>query len=241
MAESTAVADSSCETLIVAIDGPSGVGKSTVAKALAQLLEVPFLDTGAMYRSVALAVMEGRIDPANREAVERLASGLDLQLAPRPGSDGLALEVLLDGETVEERIRTPEVGALTSIISVYPAVRQRLVELQREAGRTFGAVVEGRDIGTRVFPQTPHKFFLDADPRVRAERRQRQLAEHGTERELDEVLGKMVERDRRDSQREHSPLTHDASYQLIDTTRLTTDEVIERLRRAVAEVAVRDR
>ncbi len=234
MSDSTPEPSTAAEPLIVAIDGPSGVGKSTVAKALARRLKVPFLDTGAMYRAVALAVMEQGIDPSNQASVEKLAKGLDLTLESRPGADGLCLEILLDGGSVEGRIRTPEVGALTSAISIYPVVRQRLVDLQRATGRRFGAVVEGRDIGTRVFPETPHKFFLDADPRVRAERRQLQMKEQGKATTVDEILAKMVERDRRDSQREHSPLTYDESYQLVDTTRLSTDQVIETLLRAVA-------
>jgi cytidylate kinase len=232
--------------LIVAIDGPSGVGKSTTARALAQRLRVPFLDTGAMYRAVALAVIEAGVSPRDRESVEALAAGLDLRVERR-GVDRAAtasedsvdtsgappLEVLLDGLPVEERIRTPEISAATSAIAVYPGVRERLVALQQATGRRFGAVVEGRDIGTRVFPGTPHKFFLDADPAIRAERRRRQLEEQGRTQPLEEVEREMQERDRRDSQRQHSPLTCDDTYQKIDTTHLTTEQVIDQLERAI--------
>jgi cytidylate kinase len=224
--------------LIVAIDGPSGVGKSTTARALAERLGVPFLDTGAMYRAVALAVVEAGLAPLDRQAVERLAAGLDLRMERRGGvaGDGASsLQVLLDGRPVEEKIRTPEISAATSAIAVYPKVRARLVALQQETGRRFGAVVEGRDIGTRVFPETPHKFFLDADPTIRAERRRRQLAEQGRLQRLEEVEREMEERDRRDSQRQHSPLTCDDSYQRIDTTDLSPEEVLATLERAVRD------
>jgi cytidylate kinase len=145
--------------LIVAIDGPSGVGKSTAARRLAARLGVPFLDTGAMYRAIGLKVLESGVDPRDHASVLALSDAAGVSLGRRP--DG-GFEVLLDGQPVESRIRTPEVSEATSTIAVYPEVRQRMVRLQREAASQFGAVLEGRDIGTRVFPDTPHKFFLDA-------------------------------------------------------------------------------
>jgi cytidylate kinase len=217
--------------LIVAIDGPSGVGKSTAARRLAARLGLPFLDTGAMYRALALRVLEREVDPQDREAVVALAGDADVRLGRR--QDG-SFEVLLDGEPVESRIRTPEVGEATSAISAYPEVRQRMVRLQRAAAGQFGAVLEGRDIGTRVFPDTPHKFFLDACPEVRFERRFEELTAAGRAVTREQVIDEITRRDRRDSTRADSPLTCDDSYTLIDSSGLTIDEVVERMARQVA-------
>jgi cytidylate kinase len=223
---------SSSAPLVVAIDGPSGVGKSTAARRLARRLGVPFLDTGAMYRAIALRVLTCGADPADRGAVEALAARAKVELRARP--DG-SFEVLLDGSPVEPLIRAPEVGEATSTIAAYPEVRRRLVELQRQAARRFGGVLEGRDIGTRVFPETPYKFFLDARPEVRFQRRRDELAAAGRQVPMEQVRDEITRRDRRDSTRADSPLTRDASYTYIDASDLAIDEVVERMARSIAE------
>jgi len=222
--------------LIVAVDGPSGVGKSTAARKLALRLGIPFLDTGAMYRAVALKALENGVHPGDRDAVVGIAGQADVRLGQR--QDG-SFEVLLDGEPVEARIRTPEVGEATSAISAYPEVRQRMVRLQREAAGHFGAVLEGRDIGTRVFPDTPYKFFLDARSEVRHQRRFEELIAAGAPVTFDQVVEEISRRDRRDSTRADSPLTRDGSYTFIDSSELTLDEVVERMAQEIAQEIAR--
>lgn len=214
------------EPLIVAIDGPSGSGKSTVARLLADRLGVPVLDTGAMYRAIGLKVLECGVDPGDREAVVAIAEAADLELRPSP--DG-GVAVMLDGEAVAERIRTPAVTEVTSRVAAYPEVRRRLVDLQRRCAARLGAVVEGRDIGTRVFPDTRHKFFLDARAQVRAERRYLELRAKGEEATFAEVLNDIERRDARDSERQDSPLTRDGSYLVIDSSELSPTAAVERM------------
>jgi cytidylate kinase len=214
------------ERVVVAIDGPSGVGKSTVARRLAGRLGVPYLDTGAMYRAIALRVLNDGVDPADQSRVEAVAAQADVGL--RALADG-SFEVLLDGEPVEARIRNSAVDAASSTVAAYPAVRRRLVELQRATAQRFGGVLEGRDIGTRVFPETRHKFFLDARPEVRVARRRDQLAAAGRQVSLDQVREEILARDRRDTTRADSPLTHDASYTCIDASDLDIAAVVDRL------------
>ncbi len=210
--------------LIIAIDGPSGVGKSTVARKVAKKLGVPYLSTGAMYRALALKVLESGTDPEDRSAVEKVVNETDLELIPGE----VTLRVLLDGTDPGERAYSLEVSQTTSRISTYAGVRQRMVELQRSGAMEQGAVLEGRDIGTRVFPETRYKFFLEAAPEVRAERRWLQLPER-ERKAVDRaaVLREVVDRDLRDSTRKESPLTRDSSYTLINTDDRTADEVAD--------------
>ncbi len=217
--------------LVVAIDGPSGVGKSTAARGLARRLRVPYLNTGAMYRAVALETIEAGVGPEDEEGVVEVARTVDLALDLDPDDGGA--RVMLSGEPVGERIRSPEVGEVSSRISTYPEVRRRLVSLQQEFARHHGGVLEGRDIGTRVFPDTPHKFFLDARQEVRYRRRYDELVAAGSDVAYGEVMVEIDRRDQRDAHRAESPLTYDESYTLIDTSDLTPEEVVDRMTEAI--------
>lgn len=217
---------------VVAIDGPAGVGKSTVARDLARKLRLPYVDTGAMYRALGWKALRDGVSADDHDAVARLAMAADLDL--RPSEDG-GVEVRLEGAPVEPHIRAPEVGEMASRLAAQPAVRARLVELQRAFGRRYGAVMEGRDIGSVVFPDTPWKFFLDARPEVRIERRLAQLHAAGRDASPDSVRAELAARDRRDRERAHSPLAWDPSYERVDTSEMTLEEVVTRLAAAVAE------
>jgi cytidylate kinase len=217
---------------VVAIDGPAGVGKSAVARRVARALGLPYLDTGAMYRALGWKALQQGVDPSDLTAVERLAGGARFALEPR--DDG-AVAITLDGEPVEPHIRELGVSEMASRLAAQPAVRRRLVELQRGLGLVHGAVMEGRDIGTVVFPETPHKFFLDAREDVRVSRRREQLRASGREVSVEEVAEELLARDRRDRERTHSPLSWDESYRHVDTSELTLDEVAEKLVAAVRD------
>jgi len=212
--------------IVVAIDGPAGVGKSTVARRLAERLGIPYLDTGAMYRAFALHLLELGIDPEERAAVARAAGEVDLAL--RLDERGQA-EVLLGGEPVGERIRTPEVTAATSRAAVHPEVRERMVELQRELATRHGGVIEGRDIGTRVAPDAPFKFFFEAGPDVRAARRLGDLRAAGGMQEAEQVARDLEERDRRDRERSLSPLTPASDAVRVDTSTAGVEALVESL------------
>ncbi|MCP4203003.1 MAG: (d)CMP kinase [bacterium] len=210
--------------MIIAIDGPSGVGKSTVARAVARELGLPYLETGAMYRALGLEVLERGIDPEDRDSVEDLAASFDLHLQPL--EDG-SFAIQVGGEPVGARIYGLRVTDATSKISAYPGVREQMRRLQRSCAMERGGVLEGRDIGTRVVPETPFKFFLTAAPEVRAERRWRQLRQAGVETpDLADIEREVRERDERDSSRDDSPLSWDETYRVIDTGELSVDEVI---------------
>jgi cytidylate kinase len=215
--------------VIVAIDGPSGVGKSTVGKALAVRLDLAYLDTGAMYRAVGLAVKrQGIALPlADPGAVVSIAEKVTVSVT----GSAAGARTFLDGEDVSKEIRTPEISMYASAASAIPGVRRRLAGMQRQLALAGGGVLEGRDIGTKVVPETPHKFFLTAPASVRARRRTLELEAKGTPHPYENVLAEMEARDRADSTREDSPLRHDESYLVVDTSDLTVDEVVESILR----------
>ena len=206
--------------LIIAIDGPAGSGKSTVARRVAELLGYTYLDSGAMYRAVAWKALHDGVPldvPAHLAALARDAR---IDLVPRSGK----LHVILDGNDITDLIRTPEVSYAASLVAVVPGVRHPMVAEQRRAGAQGGIVMEGRDIGTVVFPHADLKIFLDASPEVRAERRQRELREKGEALEVQKVLAEVHERDRRDREREMSPLVRAADAVIVDNTAMDAEE-----------------
>jgi cytidylate kinase len=208
---------------IVAIDGPAGSGKSTVSRRVAARLGLRYLDSGALYRAVGLAALRAGIDPQDPVSVERILAGLDLR-AERGGE-----RVFLDGVEVTAELRTPAVSAAASKVSQNRAVREKLVGIQRTAADPPGAVAEGRDMATVIFPEAQLKIFLDADPQERARRRAAEFQEGDDETGRATVLREMEERDQRDKNRPVAPLTVAPDALLIDSTGLTIDEVVERI------------
>ena len=215
--------------LTIAIDGPSGAGKSTVAKALAKKLGYTYIDTGAMYRAVALKAREKGIRTDEETSLNTLASSLRISFLSDPSDT----RVFCDGEDVTEAIRSPEMGVLASDISRKRGVREALVQRQREMGEGGGAVMEGRDIGTVVFPHAEVKFYLDALPEERARRRFRELTEKGLKVGFQEILQEVVTRDQNDMSRDVSPLRKADDAVLIDSTHRSVDEVVEEMVRWV--------
>jgi cytidylate kinase len=218
------------KNLIIAIDGPSGAGKSTLGRMLARALNLLYIDTGSMYRAVALAVMESSISASDDLAVGSLASRVDIDLKGDPNS----LRVTLEGRDVTDQIRSEEVTDLSSIISTIPAVRRAMVKRQREMGQR-GAVLNGRDIGTVVFPDADVKFFLTARPEERAQRRFAEEREQDPQVTLADTLADMTERDRRDSTRTDSPLRSADDAIIVDSTGLSIDEVFEQMMAVVEQ------
>jgi cytidylate kinase len=206
---------------VIAIDGPGGAGKSTVARRLAQELGFTYLNTGAMYRALALAMSEAAIRPDDPKLEEHLAPILKSIKIEFDGE-----RVVLNGRDISSEITRPEISDLASAFSTAAPVRARMRELQRAAGEQGGVVMEGRDIGTAVFPDAEFKFFLDADPRVRAERRYEELSARGTATNRDEVLRELMERDQRDSGRALAPLRRADDAIVIDTSNLPIDQVV---------------
>ncbi|PKN13174.1 MAG: cytidylate kinase [Deltaproteobacteria bacterium HGW-Deltaproteobacteria-4] len=215
--------------LIVAIDGPSGAGKSTLSKLLAKRLDYIHLDTGAMYRCVALAALTQRIDPADQERLGILVQQLKIEFVHTPAGD----LVFLDGEDVSVAIRTPQVSLLTSQIAAAPQVREALVALQRRLGASGGVVLEGRDIGTVVFPQAQVKFFLSATAAKRGQRRFDELIAKGVKVSLQQTISDVIARDLADSEREHAPLLQADDALVIDSTNLSIEEVLALMVRVV--------
>lgn len=201
----------------IAIDGPSGAGKSTLAKRLAQELGFLYVDTGAIYRTVGLAARRRGIDPSDAGRVAAMLGSLDIAMGY--GEDGLQ-HMCLNGEDVTRAIRENEISACASKAAAIPAVREFLLEMQRRAAREHDVIMDGRDIGTVVLPQADVKLFLTASPEARAERRHKELLERGQQADFDQVLREVVERDRRDMERETAPLRQAEDAVLADTTGL---------------------
>jgi cytidylate kinase len=212
--------------VLIAIDGPAGAGKSAAAREVAVRLGLPYLDTGAMYRAVGLLAhrkgLGPELDESGRSAVVELARRLEIAFS----GDPRAQRVTVAGEDVTHALRTPEVSRMASVVSAIPDVRREMVWRQREVAARTGGVVEGRDIGTVVFPDAPVKVFLTATPEVRARRRFDELTQQGAALRWEEVLGEQRERDRRDSTREASPLRPAAGAVVVDTSALSLAEVV---------------
>jgi cytidylate kinase len=211
--------------LVIGIDGPAGSGKSSTARLVAKALGYRYLDTGAMYRAVALKMLERGIEPQDTRAIEELLREIRIE---QNEENGKTL-IFLDGEDVSEAIRTPEISLWVGPVSENLTVRKYLVALQREMGKKGGVVVEGRDIGTVVFPDAQLKVYLTADLDERARRRLRDLTSQGIVQTEEEVAQALAERDERDSTREHSPLQRAPDSVELDTTHLTLEEQVEKI------------
>ncbi|MBJ6800401.1 (d)CMP kinase [Geomonas propionica] len=218
--------------VIVAIDGPSGAGKSSLTKLLAQRLGYIHIDTGAMFRAVALMSKRAGIASDDDAGLAELCRGLEVNFV----RDGDSCRVLANGEDVSREIRTEEIGLLTSAISARKPVREALLTMQRAMGAKGGVILEGRDIGTVVFPDAEVKFFLSASAEERGRRRYLELAARGDQATLEETIAKVIQRDQQDEGREHAPLRQAEDALAIDSTTLSIDEVL-----AVMENTVRKR
>ena len=215
---------------VITIDGPAGVGKSTIAKQLASRLGYQHIDTGALYRAVAWKVRASDVDPADHRTVTKLLPETRITLEQR----GEGVRVLVDDQDVTLEIRTQEISEIASVVSAIPAVRQWLLPIQRQAGASGGVVAEGRDLGTHVFPKADVKFFLEADVDVRAARRSDQLRAAGHVASLDQTEEQIKARDVRDRARAVAPLAPAADARLINTSALGVEAVVEEMMAVIA-------
>ncbi len=211
------------ERFAIAIDGPAGSGKSTAAKEVAKRLGMVYVDTGAMYRTVALACMRTGVSVSDEAAALSVLNGIDMRIEPGQGGQ----RIFLDEKDVTAEIRTPEIGKGASDVAAFRKVRERLVEIQQELARKYSVVMDGRDIGTVVLPDAELKIYLDAGVEERARRRQGELLEQGKTEELSEVMEKIRQRDEADKNREHSPLRMAKDAILLDSTGMSAEEVVQ--------------
>ncbi|MCI9103386.1 MAG: (d)CMP kinase [Lachnospiraceae bacterium] len=209
----------------IAIDGPAGAGKSTIAKAAAKKLGFIYVDTGAMYRAMAVYFLDRGIGSQEEEKIREACNSAEITIRHEDGRQ----QVFLNGENVSGRIRTQEVGEMASRISVYLPVREKLVKLQQQLAKTSQVIMDGRDIGTCVLPDAQAKIYLTASTRVRAERRLKELLEKGLECSLEEIEEEIKERDYRDMHREQSPLRQAEDAVLLDTSQMDPEQVTERI------------
>lgn len=212
---------------IVAIDGPAGAGKSTVTKRVARALQYTQVDTGALYRGLAWACKQEQVPWDDPDAVATIASALSKPGVVRMSAAADQTRLFIHDQDVSEAIRTRDVADGASVVSQIPKVREHLLEIQRELGRNGGVVLEGRDIGTVVFPDAEAKFYLTASAEVRAARRQGDLAQNGAAPELAEILAEVNERDRRDTMRPIAPLTQATDAIVVDSSRMDIDQVVD--------------
>lgn len=212
------------EHIAIAIDGPAGAGKSTIAKAVAARLGIRYLDTGAMYRAMALFAQRSGVDPSDGPALERLLPGAEVRVVFTDEGQ----RVLLGGEDVTSMLRTPEISMGASAVGIHPCVRIKLTEIMRQVAREYSVVMEGRDITTNVLPDTPYKFFVTASPEERARRRKKELdAAQGDAVSFETVLADIKKRDHDDSNRAFMPLRQAEDAVLVDTTEMSVDDALE--------------
>ena len=220
------------EHLNIAIDGPSGAGKSTLAKAVAKKLNIRYLDTGSMYRAMALFAMRRGVSVTDEVGLKTILPDADISVL----YDERGQRVLLRGEDVTDQLRTQELSMGASTVSAHPCVRQKLAELQREVGRNYDVVMDGRDITTNVLPHTKHKFYVSASAEVRAERRYKELLMRGdTTQTYEQVLSELKLRDHNDSTRPYMPLRKADDAMLIDTSELSIEQALDVLLNAIAQ------
>lgn len=207
----------------IAIDGPAGAGKSTIAKRIAKEMNYIYVDTGAMYRAIAIFYMDKGIDSSDEAKINEMCDEIDVSIEYKNGEQ----QVILNGENVTGRLRTEEVGKMASKTSVYPKVREKLVDLQRKLALTTDVVMDGRDIGTTVLPNADLKVFLTATPEARADRRYKELVNKGVECDYSEILKDICDRDEQDMTRKISPLVKAEDAVNVDSSNMTIDEVVE--------------
>lgn len=215
----------------IAIDGPAGAGKSTIAKKLAKELAFIYVDTGAMYRAMAYYFLKNDICASDESAVSAACPDVDVTIIYENGEQ----QVLLNGENVNPFLRTEEVGKMASATSIYPVVRTKLVELQRKLAESADVIMDGRDIGTCVLPNAQVKIYLTASSKTRAQRRYDELSEKGVSCNFDEIEKDIIERDFRDMNREVSPLKQAEDAVLVDSSEMTIDEVVDAIRAVYEE------